>query len=145
MSGRPKLKLYHYDNEYKYIKTFETQMQVFNEYFDGKKGQLFNNPDFRKLPDGTFVSPYRVGRDKLRKVIKIANDPLCAKNAKDKPIIFYNRKMEQIASFNCIRTACQLTGKSYSSIQVGLEAAWHGSDGILIREDKQKEHDTRSI
>ena len=138
MAGKPKLKIYQYSSEYKYLRAFETQSEVFDKYYEGKKGRLFTNPDFRELPDGTFVSPYRIGRDRLRQLVIIDNDPLCQINAKDKSVAFINRKNKTIATFSSIRVAEQLTGIDYSTIQSELKSIYHGGNGLLVREVESK-------
>lgn len=135
MAGRPKVKIYQYDADFKYLGSYDTQNEVFEKYFNGKKGRLFHNPHYRELPDGTFVSTYRIGREGLLKWVAIQNDVLCRQREDYFPICFYNLRGEKIASFSSIRIASELTGISYSTIQVGLDAVYHGSDGILMRRD----------
>ena len=70
-AGRPRIKVYQYDKNFKYLRSYESQSEIFNKYFDGKKGELFHNKEYRELPDGTFVSDYRIGRAGLNYWSKI--------------------------------------------------------------------------
>ncbi len=116
MSGRPRLKLYQYDEKGAFIRAYETQMEVFNKYYDGKKGELFLGKDFRELPDGTYICTYQIGR-KLVKEIKIDKNIFCSKRIDDKPVSVYNLRGEKIATFANIRACTEMVKLDYTTIQ----------------------------
>lgn len=121
MSGRPKLKMYQYSSEGLYMRSYETQMEIFDKYYDGKKGELFMNKQYRELPDGTYVSWYRIGQKGLQRQIRIDNDIYCKHYKDDRPLSVYNILGEKIASFNSIRTCANMTGIRYSNIHTALK------------------------
>ena len=134
MAGRPKTPVYQYDANGKYLQTFESRNAVFDKYYDGKKGNLFPNGIYKLLPDGTYATKERLGREGLRKAKKIMEDPFC--DVKPfKPVGMYNLKNEKIAVFSSVYIASLVTGINYSTIHNGLNYAYHGADGILFKEE----------
>lgn len=115
MSGRPAIPVYQYNEKGEYLRRYDNQREVFTKYFDGKVGRLFDNPHYRELPDGTFISTYRIGRLGLMTRLKIDRDPYCKKHD-NKAFSIYNRIGEKMASFSSLRQASLLTGKSTSEI-----------------------------
>ena len=135
MAGRSKTPVYQYDAEGKYLQTFETRNAVFQKYYDGKKGDLFPNGVYKPLPDGTYVTKERIGRDGLLKAIAIENDPLCDEK-KDVPIAFYNRTGKKIAVFSSLHVAAQLTGKDYNLLRRNITRSQkYIRNDVLIKEE----------
>jgi len=124
MSGKPKLPLYHYDDEannHKYLGKFDSQTEVFLKYYDGKKGNLFSqNPDYKRLSDGTFVTKERLGRDGLQLAIKRYEDPCVVKRNDDKPIEILNSLGEVVGIVNNVRVLLELTGGTDNSVRMAL-------------------------
>lgn len=120
MAGRPKRRIYQYSNDYKYMRFYETQMEVFNKYYDGKKGDLFQNKNYKELPDGTYVSWYKIGRVGLKYHIRRDNCPFITKNKTDRPFAAFNMDGEKVARFENIRVFKALTGGRASEVYNSL-------------------------
>ena len=106
-SGKEKIKIYHYDKDGNYIKTFESLSELRKEYFPhdiGKRplcrGVKWNKFKYDTLEDGTHYSNHRIGRDHIRKFEKAYNSNLCMKNDYNKPVVMYNLLHEPVAVFN---------------------------------------------
>lgn len=108
--GRPRLKLYQYDAEFKYLRSYETQSEVFDKYYDGKKGELFRGKEYKELPDGTYIAAYRIGRTGLAYWTRVYNCVYCSKNITDKPFSAYNHEGNKVASFANSRVFTAMTG-----------------------------------
>lgn len=91
---RAKIKQYQYssiDDGCKYLRTYESITEIHKEYYDGRKYPLYQLNDFyHELPNGTYISDFRIGRDRLIKEIRRTNDPTCYKRSDDKVIKIYN-------------------------------------------------------
>ena len=137
MSGRPKVKVYQYNNIGEYMREYETMSEVFNKYFDGKKGDLFHGKEYRELPDGTFVSYYRIGREGLRQQRRIDENKYCFDQATHKPFSIYNLKGEKISSFKSVYHASLLTGMFHTAINGRLthRKGHHTKDGLIFKWD----------
>lgn len=121
--GLEKIPLYQYDENGKYIRSYESYSEVFEKYFDNKKGRLFeDNKEYRELPDGTFIAKYRIGRAKLLKLKKIYNCVFCSKNITDKKISAYNLLGVKVAEFENMRVLQELTGINYNTIMNSIRS-----------------------
>lgn len=124
MAGLPKIRLYHYDtkeNGYKYLNAFESQAEVFKMYYDGKKGRLFNtNPEYRELPDGTYVTKERTGKNILPNLIRKYTDPLNWKKDGDRVIELFNDLGEKIGELANHRVLEALTNCSLKTLKTHL-------------------------
>lgn len=124
MSGKPAIELYHYDtkeNGYRYLGKFISQVEVFKMYYDGKKGRLFNsNPEYRELPDGTYVTKERAGRNILPNLIRKYTDPLNWKKDGDKVIELFNDLGEKIGELANHRVLEALTNCSSQTLKFHL-------------------------
>lgn len=124
-SGREKQKLYHYDKNGNFIKVFDSHQDLRKEYFQyiENKRPLFNNKRWKifkydKLPDETFYSNYRIGRDNLLKNERIFNSKLCVNNSKDEKVVeMYNLENVKIAEFKSSYIASIVTGIDLATIQ----------------------------
>lgn len=122
--GREKIKLYHYDNNGKFIKEFDCISDLRKEYFyqDEGKRPLFNNKKWKLfsydvLPDNTYYSNYRIGRERLLKLERIANSLYCVNNCTDNtPVKMYNLLHEEVATFKNCYIASLATNINQSSI-----------------------------
>lgn len=123
-AGHEKVKLYHYDNNGKFIKEFNCVSDLRKEYFfkDTGKRPLFNNKKWKLfnydvLPDNTYYSNYRIGREKLLKLEKIANSLYCVNNCTDNiPVKMYNLLNEEIATFKNAYIASLATNVAQSTV-----------------------------
>ena len=123
MSGKPKLRIHHYDseeNEFKYLGKFDSQTEVFNMYFNGKKGNLFHtNPVYRRLDDGTFVTKEPIGREGLRVAIRDYEDPCVYYRKGDMEIEILNSKGEVVGTVKNRRVLqALLEQEHYASIVI---------------------------
>lgn len=122
-AGRPRVKIYQYDSKFLYMRSYESQVEIFDKYYNGKKGELFRNKEYKELPDGTFISTYRIGRKGLQYWTKIYNSVYCSKNVQDKPFSAYNYLDEKVASFANLRVAAALMPEmGYNTINCSLNA-----------------------
>lgn len=126
MSGKPKIPLYHYDNygtKHKYLGKFESQSEVFKKYFNGKKGNLFHqNPVYRELSDGTFITKEPIGRNGLQRAIKRYEDPCVYTRNDDKEIEIINSIGEVVGCVSNVRVLLELTGGTDGSVRGALNA-----------------------
>lgn len=130
--GRAKQKQYQYSETLHYLRSYESQSEVFEKYYDSKKGELYpTNIGYKELPDGTYITPER-GRDRLRKLIDIANDPLCGNRADDKEIYVYNRLGEVVATYKNIRVAAEMSNLTYQAISNRLLRPTRFSNQIWV-------------
>lgn len=107
MSGKAPQPVYHYDTEengFKSLGKFVSRAEVFKMYFDGKKGRLFEDGyDYKKLPDDTYVTKYKIGREDLKKLIRVTEDPTCYYRKGDEEIEIYNYNNELVGVVKNIR------------------------------------------
>lgn len=114
MAGKPKIKCYEYDSNYKYLGEYESVQEVRNKYFSNDLGKrkLFESGknDYYKLDNGNFIANYRIGRHNLLKLERIKNCVYCStnKNIKNKEIEVFNLKGEKIAEFKNLYIACEM-------------------------------------
>lgn len=148
MSGKPKQKAYHYDNDGKFIKEYSCMEEIRKEYYSSDKGKrpLFVTnakipngtykvitKDYLKLPDNTFATKERIGREGIRKINKRINNPFI--NNENKYFDILNLDNEVIASFNNIKVAAVLLNKSVSNIHSRLkkQGIIDSSDGLTFK------------
>lgn len=120
MSGRKALPVYHYDteeNNYAYLGMFESRAEVFKMYYNGKKGKLFEEGyNYKKLCDGSYVTKERIGREGLRKLIRLTEDPVIMTRNDDKEIELINGAGEIVGTIRNIRVLESLTSLSRNAI-----------------------------
>lgn len=149
MSGRPKIKLYHYDtkeNGYKFLGIFESQVEVFHMYYpSGGKGKLFtSNPEYRELPDGTYVTKERAGRNVIPNLVRKYTDPLNWKKDGDKVIELFNDLGEKIGEVANHRVLEALTKCSIGALKFHLVTTTNvkrASFGVPLCRFKKEESD----
>lgn len=135
MSGRPKQEVFQYDADGKYIRKYNSQSEVREKYFSDDLGKrpLFNVvTPYQEMPDGTYIAPYRIGRDKLREAIRLYNCPYCKKHVAHRPVYVYNLIGEKIAEFSNIRVASLMTGIDYATITHRVKNGKHHTDNLLF-------------
>lgn len=131
MAGRAPIKVYQYDANGKYMKEWACTNDVRRAYYpDDKgrrplfeesrapyKGKPYPKKEYHNLPDGTFVSKYRIGRDRIIQLERIANSPYCYQdNSKSKVVEVYNMEGKKIANFRNATLASMLTGIDVATI-----------------------------
>lgn len=82
MAGREKQKVYHYDRDGSYVRSYDSLSEFAEDY--GVQTNIFKNSgyikDLVKLYDDTYASTYRVGRDGIRKYEKYNSSEFVGKN-----------------------------------------------------------------
>ena len=116
MGGRLKKPQYQYDSTGAFLRKFESLTEV-NKVFKKTKGNFYENNDYRKMEDGTFMSWYKIGREELKKQERIANCKFCTTSGqKREPVIAYNLLNKKIAAFASISIASEFTKIPKSTI-----------------------------
>lgn len=119
MSGRAKQPTYQYSAEGKFLKKWESQADVRAYYFksdtskrpfyyNSKEGKY--NAQYQQLPDGTYISNYKIGRDNLLKQLRVDNCIFCKHDVREKVIEVFNLLNEKVAEFSSLKVANLLTG-----------------------------------
>jgi hypothetical protein len=110
MAGREKIPCFQYSINGEYIKKYNSISEFRDEYFseqDGKQPLFHKGQEMYIMPDETVVCKHRIGRENVKKLVKISTNKLIApyesKTAK-KPIELFNIVGEKIAEFENIRT-----------------------------------------
>lgn len=120
--SKPKIKLYRYSNDGRYIEKFESITEARNKFYANYVGKI---PMFRKdsnfhfLPDGTVLTKNRIGREEVKKRVLIENNPLLnINNTKHtgRPIVVFDLNGDFIAEFKDIKTASILMNINTSKI-----------------------------
>lgn len=139
--GKEKQPQYQYDtkeNDYKYLRKFDSLSEVF-KVFGKTKGNFYEGREYRVMENGTIVSNYRIGRDKLRKLERIRNCKLCTKNEPNsKEIEVFNLRGEKVAEFKSLTHAELISGVSsttiYSQCKNKSNTCWtRGDINLLFR------------
>lgn len=124
MSGRKPLPVFHYDteeNNFKYLGKFESRAEVFKMYSGGKKGRLFEEGyEYKKLSDGTYVTKERIGREGLRKIIRLTEDPTIYKRKNDQEIEIYNYAGELVGVVANVRILESIRNSAFGTVQHSL-------------------------
>jgi hypothetical protein len=129
---RQKIKVYQYDKQGKYLRTYDSMREVTMKYFNNPHYPLFENKihiggEIKKriydiLPDDTYVVKKRIGRDKLLMEVKIDNDIYCKTYKADKPVEVFNLLGQKVAEFANIRVAESLTNIDRSTLDSRLKS-----------------------
>jgi len=118
--GRERIKVYQYDHNGKYIRSYETIAEARDDHYADVNGvypMFRDNATYHLLPNNTILFKERTYRDQVVRTLRRIANPLVIKNDKDiKPFVVYNIDNEPIATFVNINTAVILTGMSYASI-----------------------------
>ena len=116
MAVLPKQKIYQYDTNGKFLKTYESKSELLKSY-SMTKGNLFGGKEYRRLPDNTYVTFKRIGRDRIVNLVRIDNCPYCHKSdPRSRTVEVYNLRNEKIAEFDSISTCAKMTGFNHSII-----------------------------
>lgn len=118
MAGRPKVKMYEYDVKGKFVQEYETQTDVFEKYYEGKKRPLVREgKEYGLLPNGHYICEKRIGRNRIEQLQRIENSKYVP-HRKEKlgKIACYNLKGQKIAVFRSLHIASVLTGISRNTI-----------------------------
>lgn len=122
--GLDKQKQYQYsdaESGHKYLRSYESAKEVFEKYYDGKSGKLYeDNKPYKELPDGTFVSNYRIGRVGLSYAIRLAEDPTLYKRNDDKKILIYNSISELVGEVANRRILEAITNTTINAINIKI-------------------------
>lgn len=124
-SGREKVKMYQYDSKGKYLRSYESLQEVRDEYYSldkGKKPLLLRGYKYGVLPDDTYISNYKIGRDELLRQERVRNCPFCHKDKRSKKFSVYNLVGERIAGFSSIFVASKLLDVPHVVIHTRLNS-----------------------
>lgn len=122
MAGKPKIKCYEYDSNYKYLGEYESVQEVRNKYFSNDLGKrkIFESgkDDYYKLDNGNFIANYRITGKVLKKLEKIKNCIYCNddKRLENKEIEVFNLKGEKIAEFKNMDITCKILKINQSTL-----------------------------
>lgn len=141
MSGRPKIKVYEYQKDGKFVKAYDCINDARREYWPNDRGQrpLFKNGtyvyDFVKLPNGNILLQNRMYRDHIKKMIKRSESPWIDESNDNRYIQVLNMDGEQIATFKNIRIAGKMTNISDKTIYQSLNnnKGCIGKNGLLFK------------
>lgn len=129
MAGREKIKVYQFDLKNRKQKTWDCMQEVKDFYYNGRKYPMFViNPDYHKLPDGTYVTKKKFNRKELESLIKKTESVyVCLlkenKKTQNNELEVFNLNNEKIAEFKNIKIAAKLTNVPYGTIQSQLHKA----------------------
>lgn len=122
--GKKTRPVYHYDtaeNGHKYLGQFVSAAEVLKMYFDRKVGALVHAGwRYRKLPDGTYVSFERIGRNGLIKATREQTDPTIIKRNGDREIELVNGKGEVVGVLANVRILESILSDEQSGIKSSL-------------------------
>jgi hypothetical protein len=122
MAGRPKMKMYEYDQNGRFVCEYPTQYEVFVKYYEGKKRPLIRKGEqYAILPNGHFIANYRIGRERLMYYEKAkASKYVSTAGEIRKNVVAYNLLGERVATFRSVHMAALITGIGRSTIVAAL-------------------------
>lgn len=127
MSGRVPIKVYQYDNEGKFLKTFNSMSEVRVQYFPNDIGKrpLFGSRDYIKdytiLNDNTLISLNRIGRQKVKFLFKLHDNKYVPKKKIIKQEIeCYNLAGDLLGTFTSIFAASILCNIPFAMVHKQL-------------------------
>ncbi len=108
MAGRAPIKVYQYDANGKFMKEWACTNDVRRAYYPNVNGKMPFFPDgrgtynaeYHELPDGSYVSKYRIGRERLLKLVKRDRSRFCKDCAEERNVVeVYNLNGTKVANF----------------------------------------------
>jgi hypothetical protein len=130
MAGKPAIKIFQYSNEGKYIKTFNSISEIHREYFNDSKYPFFVGVQniLEKLPDNTIICKERLGRDKIKAILRRLSNPFILKDdrSNSNEIEVLNVDKIVIATFFNISMASKLLNISANSIHAIMKSSMNG-------------------
>ena len=117
--GRKRQKVYQYDKEGKFIRSYETIADARKEFYNDVNGvypMFRDGADYHILPDDTVLVKERIGREGIVHMLNVINNPLVYEEDDVKPFTIYNISGEPVASFINIKAATVLTDMTYQQI-----------------------------
>lgn len=146
MAGRPEKPAYQYTAEGKFVKKWNNHSEMRKHYFSdevGKRPFYYNNRtgkydgSYSCLPDGTYISHYRIGRDKLMEQVKIDKCTFCRHNSKEKALEVFNLIGEKMAEFSSVKVAHLMTGIDETTLLHRCQHEFkHNSDNLIYKYKK---------
>jgi len=121
MAGRTKQPVYIYNYKGAFLEKLESKTEYVQKYFNKSRnsaGNVYFNKYGVTLIDEQFVATNeRIGRDKIKQLIKISTSAYCNLNNKDtRTIKAYNLLGKEIASFKGIAVASKMTNIPHLTI-----------------------------
>lgn len=130
---REKQKVYQYDSNGKYLRSYESRTELQEKYNLTKDALIVSRNGYKKLEDGTYVAFFRIGKDELLKRLKIENCPFCTTGGlKRKPVEVFNLLGEKIAEFTSIAVAAKMLNLKISTIKSRAKGQFRNVSGNLI-------------
>lgn len=121
--GRQKQKQYQYngiEEKFSFIRSYESMSEVYEKYYYGSKIPMYQNgKKYHVLPDGTYLSNFRIGRGLLLEIRKW-EDPTVYKRSDDKRIVIYNSIGEQVGFVDNIRILNAIQNDTINNINSKL-------------------------
>jgi len=114
MSGRPKLKVYEYSHQGKYMGYYESISDVRKKYFSHIKGvaSLFKKEELGhkyELLEDSILFQERVYRDDVKYIMAILNSPFCnLPKSKEGIVQVFNYKKVLLAEFQSLNIASKM-------------------------------------
>ena len=140
--GREKKPIYQYSEDGKFLQEYESITQL-REKYKITKGNMFGQGEYernyRKLPDGTYISTERLGRDGVKKIVRIDSCEFCTTKYKTSKIVeVYNLLGEKLAEFNSLATLCKMTNKPQATLfHRGKNQSKTTADNLIYKFKKQ--------
>jgi hypothetical protein len=109
-AGRPKIEVYQYDKDGKFIKRWDCINDVRQVYYEGTRHPMFlQNRPYHVLPDETMLVKERIGRKEVFRLYERINNPLVVPEHKLKPVEILNIDGHVVAAFANIKVLLTLT------------------------------------
>ena len=125
MAGRQPIPVYQYTAEGKYMTEWACMADVRRHYYNKQEGKkpFFQDAKggytakYNELPDGTYRTKSRIGREGLLKLLKWDKGICCKDCAEEKKVVeIYNLKGKKVANFRNPYVASQLLQISAGNI-----------------------------
>jgi hypothetical protein len=140
MSGRPKQRVFQYNENGKFLKYWDCKNDFRKEYFPADIGirPLFTEGDIMVMEDNTIASISRIGRVGVKAFLKRYRSPYVDRKwlhgtFDNKKVVAYNLDNEKIAEFKDWDFACKLMNISRNTLNSRIRnGSTHGRDGLKI-------------
>lgn len=118
MAGREKIKIFEYSKDGKFLKEYESISELRNKYFSNDRGKrpLIRKNEYSTLPNGNYISTYRLGRDKIEFLNRRSKSKFINIKKSNSIIECYNLDNIKIATFVDINIASKLTNIPLTTI-----------------------------
>lgn len=123
MGRGDKKKVYEYDKDGKFLCEYESHTEFCSKYY-GKNRPLFQGKkEYAVTPKGTYISYYKIGRENLRRILRIENSKYVPHYELRREIECFNIAGEKIATFRSALMASRLTGIDRETIDSSCKSS----------------------